>query len=135
MKNYLKIDFYNSKIVMDRMFAKSARDVDSDAYNKLQRARADYPNYTVEIYGISRNKNKETYRGLTYAYMERYISLYDPDGSIRSEYDVLRLRAECHTIRYPAIKHWFLTKFPEVKDLKMGSFTIDDLPAKRNDAA
>ena len=119
MKDYLRIDFNASRIVMDRTYSKRARIVGSDAYNQLQCARRDYPEFTVIIHGITKNPNKETYRGLTYQYMEDYMARYDTDGSARKDYDVLRFRAKCHTIRYPAIKKWFLARFPEVKDLEM----------------
>ena len=52
------------------------------------------------------------YRGLTYEYMERYIATHNVD--MMKVFDELRLISECHSVRYPTIKNWFLETFPEV---------------------
>ena len=64
MKNYLKVDVANSRLVMDRTFAKNCAIAGSAEYNLLQSARKDYPNFTVEQRTIKRNANKECYKGL-----------------------------------------------------------------------
>ena len=68
---------------------------------------------------IKTNDNKNTYKGLTYEYMEEYIMTHgDTDTSLANlkEYSELRLISECHSkpFRYPVIKSWFLNKFPEI---------------------
>ena len=47
MKNYMKLDHENRKIVMDRTFSKISVFVGSEEYNLLQQCRRDYPTYTV----------------------------------------------------------------------------------------
>ena len=111
--NTLKIDFSSGKLIMDRTFAKAAAYVGSNEYNILQTARQDYPTFVVETRKIKRNPNKECYRGLTYEYMESYIEKHASNKM--DEYKEMRLRAKCHSIRYPHIKQWFLTTFPEVE--------------------
>lgn len=61
MKNYVKIDCANRRIIMDRTFAKNAKIVGSEEYNKLQMARRDYEGFTVITRTISRNSKKECY--------------------------------------------------------------------------
>ena len=119
MKNVLKVDSVNKCLVMDRTFAKEAETVGSEAYMLLQNARRDYPTYTVVRRQIKRNSAKECYRGLTYEYMESYIASHDNAASRRAEYSELRLLAECHSIRYPTIKKWFLAAYPEVAQYGM----------------
>ena len=87
----------------------------------LQRARQDYPTYTPVIKRIKRNPSKETYKGLTYAYMERYIETHDNAETIMAVYREKRLISECHgkARRYPAIKKWFLKQYPEVEKFGM----------------
>ena len=119
MKNTLKIDFVNGRIVMDRTFAKNCTNTASDEYTQLQRVRLDYPNFKVYTRHIKKNTKKESYKGLTYAYMEDYIRRHEEGEKLRevlTEYSELRLIAECHSTghRYPTIKKWFLTKYPEV---------------------
>jgi len=117
MKNTLKFDHDARCIVMDRTFYKNSSNIRFEEYDMLQRARQDYPNYTPVIKRIKRNPDKETYRGLTYAYMERYIESHDNPEEIMAEYRELRLISECHgkARRYPAIKRWFLKKYPEIE--------------------
>lgn len=42
MKNYLKVDIANARLVMDRTFAKNCAIAGSAEYNLLQSARKDY---------------------------------------------------------------------------------------------
>lgn len=128
MKNYAKIDHTNRKIIMDRTFAKNAEIVGSSEYNQLQACRKDYPTYTVEQRHIKRNTEKECYRGLTYTYMEDYIEVHANAAARRKEYDELRLLAKCHSVRYPTIKAWFLTTYPEVAQFGMISKEIQEVP-------
>ena len=118
MKTTLRFDHDARYIVMDRTFYKNSSNIRLEEYAMLQRARQDYPTYTPVIKRIKRNPNKETYRGLTYAYMERYIESHDHAEAIMAEYNELRLISECHgkARRYPAIKRWFLKMYPEVEN-------------------
>ena len=128
MKNVLKVDSVNKRLVMDRSFAKEAEIVGSEAYILLQNARRDYPTYTVVRRQIKRNAAKECYRGLTYEYMESYIASHSNAASRRAEYNELRLLAECHSIRYPTIKRWFLATYPEVVQYGVQEATTQKVP-------
>ena len=121
MKNTLKIDFANKKIIMDRTFAKNCENTMSEEYAHLQEVRNDYPDYMVMTRSIKRNPNKETYKGLTYEYMEDYMLHHGTDEEVAKaikEYRELRLIAKCHGkgFRYPTIKKWFLEKYPEIDE-------------------
>ena len=93
----------------------------SAEYAHLQQVRKDYPTYTVIQRQIKKNSNKESYKGLTYEYMETYILSHGTSetriANLR-EFNEMRLIAECHSkaFRYPVIKSWFLEKYPEVKN-------------------
>ena len=121
MKNTLKIDFNGKKIVMDRTFAKNCTNTNSDEYAQLQSVRRDYPDFTVVTKTIKRNPEKETYKGLTYEYMEDYILRLESEENalaIIKEFNELRTISKCHKqgLRYPTIKRWFLEKYPEIVD-------------------
>lgn len=120
MKNTLRVNHTHRVLVMDRTFAKNANNVRYEEYAILQRARQDYPTYAVVTRQIKRNPNRETYAGLTYQYMENYILTHegaDNAEKVMTEYRELRLISECHckARRYPAIKSWFLKKYPEIE--------------------
>ena len=116
MKNTLKLNHTNRTIVMDKTFAKFAADTRSSEYAHLQQVRQDYPLYTVVQRHIRKNTRQEHYHGLTYAYMEDYITTHGGTDD-RRIYDEMKLISRCHSkgFRYPTIKAWFLERFPEVK--------------------
>ena len=119
MKNRLLINHTNRTLVMDRTFAKYAANTRSEEYAHLQKVRQDYPDYQVIRRQIKINNNKETYRGLTYEYMEDYILTHGTPEEIKKNlkiYDEKKLISECHSKarRYPVIKSWFLETFPEI---------------------
>jgi hypothetical protein len=121
MKNTLKIDHKEKTLIMDRTFAKNAENTKSEEYAHLQAVRKDYPDYTVTLKTIKKNPNKESYKGLTYDYMEDYILTHGSEEEILenfAEYKELRLIAKCHSrsMRYPTIKRWFLEKYPAIED-------------------
>ena len=120
MKNTLRFDHDARCIVMDRTFYKNSSNIRFEEYTMLQRARQDYPSYTPVIKHIKRNPAKETYKGLTYAYMENYIQTHENADTVEivmAEYRELRLISECHgkARRYPTIKKWFLKKYPAIE--------------------
>lgn len=120
MKNTIRINHEERLIVMDRTFYKNSANARFEEYAILQRARQDYPTYTPAIKRIKRNPSKETYKGLTYTYMENYIQTHeeaDTVEAVMAEYKELRLISECHgkARRYPTIKRWFLKKYPAIE--------------------
>ena len=126
MTNVLKINHNARTITMDRTFEKNASIVGSEEYDLLQSTRRDYPKYKVKRRQIKKNKNKESYRGLTYKYMENYILSHDNADDIYAEYLELRNLAKCHSIRYPHIKMWFLNTYKEVADFGKFNLECDD---------
>lgn len=125
MKNTLRLDHENGTIIMDRTFAKLSQNTMSNEYKHLQEVRRDYPAYTVIRKTIRKNTNKESYKGLTYGYMEEYIMTHrtksQTSAEIMAEYDEMRIIADCHSkaYRYPVIKRWFLEKYPEITTLRL----------------
>ena len=93
----------------------------TNEYRNLQAARRDYPGF--EVVTITRNvkTTRETYKGLTYAYMEKYIKLHDDEQkSVWTEYKILRgtpinpADEIPNPYTYIEMKKWFLDKFEAV---------------------
>lgn len=119
MKNVLKVNFEKQTIVMDRTFARLCVNTQSEEYAHLQEVRRDYPDFKVVTHTIKRNPFKETYKGLTYEYMQDYILRHETEETaleVIKEFNELRTISKCHKqgLRYPTIKRWFLNKYPEV---------------------
>ena len=134
MTNILKLDHSNSNIVMDRTFAKKAEIVGSREYLLLQDCRRDYPFYTVTRRTINKKPDQEHYRGLTYEYMENYITAHDADN-LPVFHEMINI-SKCHSNckRYPVIKEWFLKTHPEIKTfgIPKDEETAEDSVAENN---
>lgn len=72
-----------------KKFDKASSRYGSDEYKELQDALAQNAGFKVVVKSAT-SKKKETYKGLTYEYMEKYIKAHDEDGSIMEEYKMLR---------------------------------------------
>ena len=119
----IRVDVVTEKIYVTAAFRKACANIESDEYTLLQIIKSENPTFKVEERSIKKNPNKESYRGLTYEYMERYILLHDGENSdVMDEYKELRLIAECHSISFPKIRDWFLETYPDVKN-----FTVEHL--------
>ena len=126
MKNALTVNFEKNQIVMTRLFAQKCSDTRSEEYAHLQSVRRDYPDFTVVTRQIKKNPNKECYKGLTYEYMENYITTHEEGENrvlVLKEFAEMRLISECHSKahRYPVIKNWFLNKYPEIANFGMAA--------------
>lgn len=116
MKGTIRIDHLNRNILISAAFAKAAMNIENDEYKTLVDVRSNHPTYDVIKREIKKNPLKESYRGLTYEYMENYILKHDLTGDILRYYEELKERAACHSIRYAHIKKWFIATFPEIND-------------------
>jgi len=114
----MTINFTNNTIEMTKTESKAASKFGSDMYKQLQEARRDYPTYTVVIKATS--SKRESLKGLTYDYMEKYIKKHDDDNcSVMEEYKMLRGKTDdvlASSVSYGEVKEWFLAKFPEIAD-------------------
>ena len=106
-------------IEITKAFEKAASRFGSEEYLQLRKARNDNPNFKVVV-----NKRKATansLKGLTYEYMEKFISSHDEDGSIMAQYKDLRGQSDAaeiacaDSLTYGEIKAWFLDQYPEIK--------------------
>lgn len=114
-KYNITVDHSKKSIVIGKAFNKKQADINSEEYAKLCEVVQMFPEYEVVLKKIKKNPHKESYKGLTYGYMERYIAVKGTRVD-RQEYDDMRLLADCHSKRFPVIKQWFLCKYPEVKE-------------------
>ena len=118
--------FINEKkhtIELSKKEAKAAAKFGTPEYKNLQEARRDYPTFSVKTVSQKPATKKNTFKGLTYEYMEMYIQKHDDENeSIMAEY--LNLRGlsdeakenlmEAHS--YIEMKKWFLKKYPTIRE-------------------
>lgn len=114
----MKYNFENRTIDMTKAEAKLAATRNTPQFKELIEMRKEFPDFAIYVIPtktIKKNEKKESYRGLTYAYMEAYIESH-ADASVMDEYKEQKTIAECHSVRYPNVKKWFLAKFPEIAE-------------------
>ena len=116
MRGTIRVDHINKNIMISKTFARASMVINSEEYKTLSDVKSTYGEYSIIQREIRKNPQKESYRGLTYAYMEHYILTHDKSGEVMKIYEELRLRALCHSIRYAHIKKWFLEIYPEIDD-------------------
>lgn len=118
-KSRMRVFYAEGIIEMNTTFAKMMQNPLSDEYALLQRTRMENPTFTVRRRQIKKNPNKDTYKGLTYPYMEHYIRTHEEGENVQKvldQFEELKLISQCHgkRYRYSTIKKWFLAKYPDV---------------------
>ena len=131
-KSKLLVKYAEGVIEMNTTFAKEMRNPLSDEYALLQKIKMENPGFTVSRRQIKSNPKKDTYKGLTYEYMKKYIKLHETKEEAEKVIAYLEdqiLISKCHgqRLRYPTIKKWFLAKYPEV-----AQFGIDETEDQDN---
>ena len=113
----MNINLINKTIVLSNSEAKKAGKPNSELYAQLAKLRADFPNFTIVIKPAP--KRKESLKGLTYDYMEKYIESHADAEKNMADFEVLRASNTDDELLSPAhygkIKKWFLSTYPEVK--------------------
>ena len=104
----MKINFETKSIEVSKAFANKASHFGTEQYEELRAVMRDLPDFTVMVKAAP--KPRRSYmKGLTYEFMECFISMHDEDGSIMQDFLCLR-----HGCSYAEVKRWFFAKFPEV---------------------
>jgi hypothetical protein len=126
MRGTIRVDHINKNIMISKTFARASMVINSEEYKTLSDVKSTYGEYSIIQREIRKNPQKESYRGLTYAYMEHYILTHDKSGEMMKVYEELRLRALCHSIRYAHIKKWFLEVYPEIDDFSTKAVRVNE---------
>lgn len=117
----MKINEKKNTIEITKTFAQKAARVGSPEYYELLKVRKENPSCTVEV---KQTKSKDSFKGLTYEYMKKYILAHDDEegstmaifhelrGAVVSEDDEL----QAESLSYGEIRLWFLDTYPEIKN-------------------
>ena len=117
----MKVNMFERTIVLTKKEMTAASRYGSDAYMELQNARRDNPGFEVVTVTRTVKTQRETYKGLTYAYMEKYIKTHDDaEKTIWTEYMMYRgtpidpADELPVAYNYSQMKVWFLDKYEDV---------------------
>ena len=139
-KSRMRVFYAEGIIEMNTTFAKMMQNPLSDEYALLQKTRLENPTFTVRRRQIKKNPNKDTYKGLTYSYMENYIRTHEEGENVQKvldQFEELKLISQCHgkRYRYSTIKKWFLAKYPDVAKFGLEPLFEDELADDAENAA
>ena len=114
----ITVNAKNNMIEMTKKFAAAAKRFGTPEYNQLQEVRRDYPTFRVVVKNAN-SKKRDSFKGLNYDYMERYIKEHDDEnGSKLSAFNALRAVSEeakefgAESMSYGEIKAWFFQQYP-----------------------
>ena len=106
------VDFTNRQIIGTTASLNRAKRYGSIEYNELCKLMEAHPQFTVVKKEIGQNKSKKTYKNLSFAFIEKYISIQPNADENKREYQEVKTTAVSLGISvYPYTKSWFLKKF------------------------
>lgn len=119
MRN-ITINAKNNTIEITKAFNKMASIYGSDEYIMLREAKLDNPGFKVVV--KNPKQKKESFKGLDYKYMKKYIEAHDDEeGTLMDQYEMLRGISEeakatlVEPASYFEVKEWFFMTFPEIE--------------------
>lgn len=118
----MKINHQSQAIELSKSFASKASKYGSDEYRILTAAQKDFPSYKTIITASAKRKTKDSYKGLSYEYMEQYIKKQENhEEKLTAFYTLIAKNIDKETANpahYTTVKKWFLKEFPEIKDFQ-----------------
>lgn len=115
----ITVDFIANKIVVTKGFYANAIIPATEENEKLRAVLNDYPNMKVSVRESSRKSTPNKYKGLTYRYMRKFISVMDNENLDVFERVILHfegLYMENGEV-YAAVRDWFLENYPAHKEM------------------
>ena len=115
----------NTIIILDatqaqvtKAFEKQARIFGTPEYREWRAYRQDFPSAQMVTKTIKKNASKRTYKNLTYANMERFLTMQPTSKELIKEFNDQKAIAAIQQNPYRAVLAWFLSKFPKYDEYK-----------------
>lgn len=113
------IDFIANKIVVTKGFYENAKIPATEENERLRVVLSDYPNMKISVRESSRKNTPNKFKGLTYRYMRKFISVMDSENLEVFEKVILHFESiymENGEV-YAAVRDWFLENYPDHKEM------------------
>ena len=115
-----------------KAFEKQARIFGTEEYKLWRAYREDFPAAKMVTKTIKKNPNKKSYKSLTYANMELFITEQNSELLVELKKQIKLSKVQSNP--YRAVLAWFLSEFPKYDEYKEFWSAIED-EAKKNTAA
>ena len=133
----MTLNYEKKTIEMTKAEAKEAGRPNSEKFNELVKFRTLCPDYEIVVKANS--TKRDTYKGLGYDYMKRYIEAHDnKEENLKMFYKLRGLNEKGErdvTIKeysYGDIKMWFLATYPEIEEFNSKTDEeLKEIKAKR----
>ena len=119
-ENAVRILRNSRTIEVSKSFDKAASRFGTREYEAMQQVRKDYPDFTIVVKTV--RTKADHFKGLTYDFMEKYITSHDDDAKSRMKaFNDLRGKSEeavafgAEALSYGEIKAWFFKNYPEIE--------------------
>ena len=106
MKNY-EINFATNTITITQKFAKEASQISTEAFKTMMELRQLGMSIITKA-PVQKKKNSN----LTYAKMERYISLLEDAEKYQAEFKAVCAESQAMKVPYVYVSNWFKQTFP-----------------------
>ena len=115
----IKIDYVTNTITVTKVFLEAASTPYSEESITLHSLQQDFPNMRIVTRNLPRRNISNQYKGLTYKYMRKFISIMDEKNlpvfnRIQLYYE--GLYEDSATI-YSNVRDWFLKNYPLHKEM------------------
>ena len=118
-ENSIRINRNARTIEVTKTFDKAASRFGTREYEALQQVRKDYPSFTIVVKSV--RTKVDHFAGLTYDFMEKYITSHDNADERMATFMDLRAKSEeaqafgYGSLSYGEIKAWFFRNYPEIE--------------------
>ena len=134
MKTNYKIDFAANTITLTKAFEEAAANMESAEYKMLLKLREDIPNIQIIRKTRRAPKTSNPNRNLTYANMERYMSVFKNAAELEEQFKIVKTMSKGQSNAYNYVKGWFVKQFPDYKalpDFTSGKLNVMVLTAEQ----
>ena len=134
MKTNYKIDFAANTITLTKAFEEAAANMESAEYKMLLKLREDFPNIQIVRKTRRAPKTANPNRNLTYANMERYMSVFKNAAELLEQFKIVKTMSKGQPNAYNYVKGWFVKQFPDYKalpDFTSGKLNVTMLTAEQ----
>lgn len=116
MNTYFTYDFAKKAIVGTKTNIAKANKGIEPQYTELCERLAKHSDFIVIEKVFRKNKDKKTYKHLSFNRMKEYIKTQPDNENRLIEFEAIKKVAEAKGAKYPLTKKWFLAKYPEYKE-------------------
>ena len=106
MRNLFAINFTENTIIASKTTLKKASVPNSPEYKELMRLMKQNPTFTVAEKEIKKAVGQEHYKGLTNAFIKKFISIQSNSNELEKQY-----AKAAEMGKFPLVRKWFLNTF------------------------